>query len=260
MYLKYIQFINPEAVDLDGQAAKIYVRARGGHMRRFALVLAAATAALALYLLNIAPHATPQLFSAPATAAPPLRHYNDTAERRREAQIAATPAAATNITEMPNSTDILRKAWPVGLSNVTAVEHRLVQTNACTTFVPTSASNASAVLTKSASPAQAGKLGEEVQTTAAGETALPAIHLAFGAAGAAFYGYGLYLSACGGPVCRWRRFRAIAPLSAATVLASVALSAASPLFLALSAPGVWGLIHYYRAKRRLALWLSSILT
>jgi hypothetical protein len=84
--------------------------------------------------------------------------------------------------------------------------------------------------------------------------------LAFGAAGVAFYGYGLYLSACGGPVCRWRRFRAIAPLSAATVLASVALSAASPLFLALSAPGVWGLIHYYRAKRRLALWLSSTLT
>lgn len=33
-------------------------------MRRFALVLAAATAALALYLLNIAPHATAQLFSA----------------------------------------------------------------------------------------------------------------------------------------------------------------------------------------------------
>ena len=89
---------------------------------------------------------------------------------------------------------------------------------------------------------------------------MPAIHLAFGVAGAAFYGYGLYLSACGGPVCRWRRFRAIAPLSAATVLMTIALSAASPLFLALSAPGVWGLIHYYRAKRRLALWLNSILT
>jgi hypothetical protein len=43
-------------------------------MRRFALVLAAATAALALYLLNTAPHATVQLFSAPPTAAPPLRH------------------------------------------------------------------------------------------------------------------------------------------------------------------------------------------
>lgn len=229
-------------------------------MRRFALVLAAATAALALYLLNIAPHATAQLFSAPATAAPPLRHYNDTAERRREAQIAATPAAATNITEMLNSTDILRKAWPVGLSNVTAVEYCPVQTTTCTTSILTSASNASAVLTKSAPPAQAGKLGEEVQTTAAGGSALPAVHLAFGAAGAAFYGYGLYLSACGGPVCRWRRFRAIAPLSAATVLASIALSAASPLFLALSAPGVWGLIHYYRAKRRLALWLSSTLT
>jgi hypothetical protein len=105
-----------------------------------------------------------------------------------------------------------------------------------------------------------GVLGEEVQTAAAGGAALPAIRLAFGAAGVAFYGYGLYLSACGGPVCRWRRFRAIAPLSAATVLASVALSAASPLFLVLAIPGVWGLIHYYRAKRRLALWLSSILT
>jgi hypothetical protein len=225
-------------------------------MRRFALVLAAATAALALYLLNAAPHATAQLFSAPATAAPPLRHYNDTAERRREAQIAATPVAAINITEMPNSTNILCETWPMSISNITAV----VQTTACTTSILTSASNASAVLTESAPLAQAEKLGEGVQTAVAGETALPAIHLAFGAAGAAFYGYGIYLSACGGPVCRWRRFRAIAPLSAATVLASVALSAASPLFLALSAPGVWGLIHYYRAKRRLALWLSSILT
>ena len=227
-------------------------------MRRFALVLAAATAALALYLLNAAPHATAQLFSAPATAAPPLRHYNDTAERRREAQIAATPAAATNVTEMPNSTDILRKAWPMSISNVTAVEYCPVQTTTCATSTP--ASNASAVLTKSAPLAQAEKLGEGVQTAAAVETALPAIHLAFGAAGVALYGYGLYLSACGGPVCRWRRFRAIAPLSAATVLTSIALSAASPLFLALSAPGIWGLIHYYRAKRRLALWLSSILT
>ncbi len=224
-------------------------------MRRFALVLAAATAALALYLLNIAPHATPQLFSAPATAAPPPRHYNDTAGRR-EAQVAATPVAAINITEMPNSTDILCETWPMNISNITAV----VQTTACTTSILTSASNASAILTESAPPAQAGELGEGVQTAAAGGAALPAIHLAFGAAGAAFYGYGLYLSACGGPVCRWRRFRAIAPLSAATVLASVALSAASPLFLALSAPGVWGLIHYYRAKRRLALWLSSTLT
>jgi hypothetical protein len=44
------------------------------------------------------------------------------------------------------------------------------------------------------------------------------------------------------------------------VLASIALSAASPLFLVLAIPGVWGLIHYYRAKRRLALWLSSTLT
>jgi hypothetical protein len=226
-------------------------------MRRFALVLAAATAALALYLLNAAPHATAQLFSAPATAAPPPRHYNDTAERRREAQVAATPAAI-NITEMTNSTNILRKAWPMSISNVTAVEYCPVQTTTCATSTP--ASNASAVLTKSAPPAQAGELGEGVQTAAAGGAALPAIHLAFGAAGVAFYGYGLYLSACGGPVCRWRRFRAIAPLSAATVLASVALSAASPLFLALSAPGVWGLIHYYRAKRRLALWLSSTLT
>jgi len=52
----------------------------------------------------------------------------------------------------------------------------------------------------------------------------------------------------------------MAPLSAATVLTSIALSAASPLFLALSVPGVWGLIHYYRAKKRLALWLSSTLT
>ena len=229
-------------------------------MRRFALVLAAATAALALYLLNIAPHATTQLFPAPATEAPPPQHYNDTAERRREAPVAATPVAATNITEMLNSTDTLRKAWSVGLSNVTAVEYCPVQTTTCTTSILTSASNASAVLTKSAPPAQVGKLGEEVQTTAAGGFALPAVHLAFGAAGAAFYGYGLYLSACGGPVCRWRRFRAIAPLSAATVLASIALSAASPLFLALSAPGVWGLIHYYRSKRRLALWLSSTLT
>jgi hypothetical protein len=228
-------------------------------MRRFALVLAAATVALALYLLNAAPHATAQLFSAPATAAPPPRHYNDTAERRREAQVAATPVAAINITEMTNSTNILRKAWPMSISNVTAVEYCPVQTTTCATSTP--ASNASAVLTKSAPPAQAGGgLGEGVQTAAAGGSALPAIHLAFGAAGAAFYGYGLYLSACGGPVCRWRRFRAIAPLSAATVLASVALSAASPLFLALSAPGVWGLIHYYRAKRRLALWLSSTLT
>jgi hypothetical protein len=147
----------------------------------------------------------------------------------------------------------------MSISNVTAVEYCPAQTTACATSTP--ASNASAVLTKSAPPAQAGELGEEVQIAAAtGETALPTIHLAFGAAGVAFYGYGLYLSACGGPVCRWRRFRAIAPLSAATVLASVALSAASPLFLALSAPGVWGLIHYYRAKRRLALWLSSTLT
>ncbi len=227
-------------------------------MRKFALVLAAATAALALYLLNAAPHATAQLFSAPATAAPPLRHYNDTAERRREAQIAATPVAAINITEMPNSTNILCETWPMSISNVTAVEYCPAQTTTWATS--TSASNASAVLTKSAPPAQAGELGEEVQTAAAGETALPAIRLAFGAAGVAFYGYGLYLSACGGPVCRWRRFRAIAPLSTATVLASIALSAASPLFLALAIPGVWGLIHYYRAKKRLALWLSSILT
>jgi hypothetical protein len=220
-------------------------------MRRFALVLAAATAALALYLLNTAPHATVQLSSAPAMTAPPLRHYNDTAERRREAQIAATPVAVINIAEMPNSTNILCETWPMSISNITAV----VQTTAWA-----SASNASAVLIKSAPPAQTGELGEEVQTATAGETALPAIRLAFGAAGVAFYGYGLYLSACGGPVCRWRRFRAIAPLSAATVLTSIALSAASPLFLALSAPGVWGLIHYYRAKKRLALWLSSILT
>jgi hypothetical protein len=227
-------------------------------MRRFALVLAAATAALALYLLNMAPHATAQLFSAPATATLPLRHYNDTAERRREAQIAATPAAAINITEMPNSTNILRKAWPMSIPNITAVGYCPVQTTACTTS--TSASNASAVITKPAPPAHAGEHGEEVQTAAAGGTALPAICLAFGAAGAAFYGYGLYLSACGGPVCRWRRFRAIAPLSAATVLTSIALSAASPLFLVLAIPGVWGLIHFYRAKRRLALWLSSILT
>ena len=227
-------------------------------MRRFALVLAAATAALALYLLNTAPHATVQLSSAPAMTAPPLRHYNDTAERRREAQIAATPVAAINIAEIPNSTNILCETWPMSISNVTAVEYCLVQTTAWATS--TSASNASAILTKSAPPAQTGELGEEVQTAATGETALPAIRLAFGAVGVAFYGYGLYLSACGGPVCRWRRFRAIAPLSAATVLTSIALSAASPLFLALSAPGVWGLIHYYRAKRRLALWLSSILT
>ena len=227
-------------------------------MRRFALVLAAATAALVLYLLNTAPHATAQLSPAPAMTAPPLRHYNDTAERRREAQIAATPVAAINITEMTNSTNILRKAWPMSISNVTAVEYCPVQTTTCATSTP--ASNASAVLTKSAPPAQAGELGEGVQTAAARGATLPAIHLAFGAAGAAFYGYGLYLSACGGPVCRWRRFRAIAPLSAATVLASVALSAASPLFLVLAIPGVWGLIHYYRAKRRLALWLSSTLT
>jgi hypothetical protein len=223
-------------------------------MRRFALVLAAATAALALYLLNTAPHATVQLFSAPATAAPPLRHYNDTAERRREAQIAATPVAVINIAEMPNSTNILCETWPMSISNITAV----VQTTAWATS--TSASNASVVLTKSAPSAQTGELGEEVQTAVAGETALPAIRLAFGVAGVAFYGYGLYLSACGGPVCRWRRFKAIAPLSAATVLTSIALSAASPLFLVLAIPGVWGLIHYYRAKKRLALWLSSILT
>ncbi len=223
-------------------------------MRRFALVLAAATAALALYLLNTAPHATAQLSSAPAMTASPLRHYNDTAERRREAQIAATPVAAINITEMLNSTNILYETWPMSISNITAV----VQTTACTTSI--SASNTSAVLTESAPLAQAGKLGEEVQTAAARGATLPAIHLAFGAAGVAFYGYGLYLSACGGPVCRWRKFRAIAPLSAATVLVSVALSAASPLFLALAVPGVWGLIHYYRAKKRLALWLSSILT
>jgi hypothetical protein len=223
-------------------------------MRRFALVLAAATAALALYLLNTAPHATVQLSSAPAMTAPPLRHYNDTAERRREAQIAATPVAVINIAEMPNSTNILCETWPMSISNITAV----VQTTAWATSTP--ASNASAVLTKSAPSAQTGELGEEVQTAAAGETALPAIRLVFGAAGVAFYGYGLYLSACGGPVCRWRRFRAIAPLSAATVLTSIALSAASPLFLVLAIPGVWGLIHYYRAKKRLALWLSSILT
>ena len=229
-------------------------------MKRFALVLAAATAALALYLLNAAPHATAQLLSAPATAAPPPRHYNDTAERRREAQVAATPVAAINITEMPNSTNILRKAWPMSISNITAVEYCPVQTTTCAMSILTSASNASAVLTESAPLAQAGELGKEAQTAAARGAALPAIHLAFGAAGVAFYGYGLYLSACGGPACRWRRFRAIAPLSAATVLTSIALSAASPLFLALSAPGVWGLIHYYRAKRRLALWLSSILT
>jgi hypothetical protein len=223
-------------------------------MRRFALVLAAATAALVLYLLNTAPHATVQLSSVPAMTAPPLRHYNDTAERRREAQIAATPVAVINITEMTNSTNILCETWPMNISNITAV----VQTTTCATS--TSASNASAVLTKSAPSAQTGELGEEVQTAVAGETALPAIRLAFGAAGVAFYGYGLYLSACGGPACRWRRFRAIAPLSAATVLTSIALSAASPLFLALAIPGVWGLIHYYRAKKRLALWLSSILT
>jgi hypothetical protein len=227
-------------------------------MKRFALVLAAATAALALYLLNAAPHATAQLFSAPAMTALSPRHYNDTAERRREAQVAATPVAAINITEMTNSTNILRKAWPMSISNVTAVEYCPVQTTACATSTP--ASNVSAVLTKSAPPAQAEELGEGVQTAAAGGAALPTIHLAFGAVGVAFYGYGLYLSACGGPVCRWRRFRAIAPLSAATVLASIALSAASPLFLVLAIPGVLGLIHYYRAKRRLALWLSSILT
>ena len=227
-------------------------------MRRFALVLAAATAALALYLLNAAPHATAQLFSAPAMMAPPPRHYNDTAERRREAQVAATPVAAINITAMANSTNILCEAWPMSISNVTAVEHCPVQATTCATSTP--ALNVSAVLTESAPPAQAGELGEGVQTAAAGGAALPTIHLAFGAAGAAFYGYGLYLSACGGPVCRWRRFRAIAPLSTATVLASIALSTASPLFLVLSAPGVWGLIHYYRAKRRLALWLSSTLT
>jgi hypothetical protein len=223
-------------------------------MRRFALVLAAATAALALYLLNTAPHATVQLSSAPAMTAPPLRHYNDTAERRREAQIAATPVAAINITEMPNSTNILCETWPMSISNITAV----MQTTAWATS--TSASNTSVVLIESAPPAQTGELGEEVQTAAARGATIPAIHLVFGVAGVAFYGYGLYLSACGGPACRWRRFKAIAPLSAATVLTSIALSVASPLFLMLAIPGVWGLIHYYRAKRRLALWLSSILT
>lgn len=85
-------------------------------------------------------------------------------------------------------------------------------------------------------------------------------HLALGAAGAALYGYGLYLSACSGPLCRWRRLKAVMPLSVATVLISAALSAASPFYLALAAPGVWGVAHYYKARRRLALWLSSTLT
>jgi len=227
-------------------------------MRRFVLILAAATAALALFLLNATSPATTQLLSAPATTAPPLRHSNDTAGRR-EAQIAATPVVAVNFTETLNLTNTtVYDALLINMSKTASVEHCPAQTTTCVTV---SALNAS--VTRSESPAPVATLGEESQAVAAGGNAsfvVWPLHLAFGGAGAALYGYGLYLSACSGSVCRWRRFRAMAPLSAATVLTSIALSAASPLFLAMAAPGVWGLIHYYRARRRLALWLSSTLT
>ncbi|ACB40837.1 hypothetical protein [Pyrobaculum neutrophilum] len=84
--------------------------------------------------------------------------------------------------------------------------------------------------------------------------------VALGGAGVVLYGYGLYLSLCRGPLCRWRRFKALRPLSAAAVATSLALLYASPLYLALSIPGAWGIAHYYRARRRLAAWLSSTLT
>lgn len=84
--------------------------------------------------------------------------------------------------------------------------------------------------------------------------------VALGGAGVALYGYGLYLSLCRGPLCRWRRFKALRPLSAAAVATSLALLYVSPLYLVLSIPGAWGIAHYYRARRRLATWLSSTLT
>ncbi|MGC8994072.1 MAG: hypothetical protein ACP5J0_01635 [Pyrobaculum sp.] len=82
-----------------------------------------------------------------------------------------------------------------------------------------------------------------------------------GMAGVALYIYAVYLSlACGGALCKWRRFKAILPFSAATVAASASLAPLSPLYAALAVPGVWGVWHYYRARRRLAVWLSTILT
>ncbi|ABL87919.1 hypothetical protein Pisl_0742 [Pyrobaculum islandicum DSM 4184] len=84
--------------------------------------------------------------------------------------------------------------------------------------------------------------------------------VALGGAGVALYGYGLYLSLCRGPLCSWRRFKALRFLSAAAVATSLALLYVSPLYLALSIPGAWGIVHYYRARRRLVTWLSSTLT
>ncbi|AET33515.1 hypothetical protein [Pyrobaculum ferrireducens] len=82
-----------------------------------------------------------------------------------------------------------------------------------------------------------------------------------GMAGVALYIYAVYLSlACEGALCKWRRFKAILPFSAATVAASASLAPLSPLYAALAVPGVWGVWHYYRARRRLAVWLSTILT
>ncbi len=226
-------------------------------MRRFVLILAAATAALVLFLLNAAPHATTQLLSAPTAAAPPPRLYNDTAERR-EAETAAS-MVAVNLTEI-NSTGVNAIFYDLLLntSKTASGEHCSAQIVNCTALV--SAPNVSAILTTATLPTPAAPGPQAVAAEGGAPSAAWPLHLAFGLAGVALYGYGLYLSACGGPVCRWRRFRAIAPLSAATVLISIALSAASPLFLAMATPGVWGLIHYYRARRRLALWLSSILT
>jgi hypothetical protein len=216
-------------------------------MWRFAVIAVAATLALALFLLQaVSTAASPSYILA---AAAPQRVLNATAERR---EVVVVHTGTVNLTELfLNGT--ARPGWLKNISNPPSTEYCPLQTAACPQLLNMTAYDVhynSVSLNAS---------GGGSQPAAAVRAAL-SWHLALGAAGAALYGYGLYLSACSGPLCRWRRFKAVMPLSVATVLISAALSAASPFYLALAAPGVWGVAHYYKARRRLALWLSSTLT
>ncbi|MCX8135907.1 hypothetical protein [Pyrobaculum aerophilum] len=112
-------------------------------------------------------------------------------------------------------------------------------------------------------PLSARAVEADYKTSEAGGTTapLPWWILAVGSAGVLTYIYGLYMSlACKGALCKWNRFKALLPLSIATILTSIAMSWQSPLFSALLAPGVWTAWRYYSIKRRLRIWLNTTLT